>query len=288
MRTAYVPSRRSIRVLIADDSAFMRKVIREVLSRDPAIEVVGTASNGVEAVNKVLELDPDVVVLDIQMPKMNGLEALREIMRLKPKPVIIFSAFTDRDADLSVQALRLGAVDIIPKPGGPISLDISEVADQLLLKVKAAARSSLHALRMHSSLMLQRYKYLPLSVRGPAEDTPNVAIAIAASTGGPSAVASVISALPKDLPAAVLIVQHMPPFFTRRFAEHLNKTSELTVKEAENGEKLRIGTAYVAPGDYHMIVVRGADGTPQIKLHKGPKINNVRPSADPLFQSVAK
>ncbi|RLG77008.1 MAG: chemotaxis response regulator protein-glutamate methylesterase [Thermoprotei archaeon] len=288
MCAAYDPSGRRIRVLIADDSAFMRKLIREVLSRDPAIEVVATASDGVDAVNKVLELDPDVVVLDVQMPRMNGLEALKEIMKYKPKPVIIFSAFTDRDADLSLQALRLGAVDIIPKPGGPISLDISEVADQLLLKVKTAARSNLYALRQHSSLMLQRHRHFRLRVRRAAEEFPDVAVAIAASTGGPSAVARVLSALPKDLPAAVLIVQHMPAFFTKRFAEHLDKLSELTVKEAENGEKLRMGTVYVAPGDYHMLVVQGVDGAPQIKIHKGPKINNVRPSADPLFQSVAR
>jgi len=282
-------SRKKIRVLIADDSALMRKLLREVLSRDPDIEVIGVARDGLEAIKEVLERSPDVLVLDIEMPRMNGLEVLRRLLRLKPTPTIVFSAFAKGESQLAIRALSLGALDVVSKPGGPISLDISEVAEELIRKIKVAAITGVRGINKIKNTtsitpVIQKAKKVVQKV----SEVPRIAVAIASSTGGPSALVNVISKLPSDLPAAIFIVQHMPPYFTKRLAEHLDSISNIHVKEAVDGEIVRTGVAYVAPGDYHMIVRNSLTGDIRIKLYKGPKINNVRPSADPLFESVAK
>jgi len=280
---------KKIRVLIADDSALMRKLLREILSRDPEIEVVGVAKDGLEAVKEVLDKSPDVLVLDIEMPKMNGLEVLKKLSKLKPTPTVVFSAFTKEDTQLTINALNLGAIDVVSKPGGPISLDISEVADELVRKVKAAARAGARGISKIRNIasavqVVRKVKRVPTKL----VEAPKIAVAIAASTGGPSALANVVSKLSADIPAAIFIVQHMPPYFTKRLAEHLDSVSNIHVKEASDGELVRTGVAYVAPGDYHMLVKKDLSGNIRIRLWKGPKINNVRPSADPLFESVAQ
>jgi len=288
--------KKKIRVLIADDSALMRKLIKNVLSKDPQIEVVGFARDGLEAIKRVIEFAPDVLVLDIEMPKMNGLEVLKRITRLKPTPTIIFSALTKEDTQLTIQALNLGAIDVVSKPGGPISLDISEVAEELIKKVKLAASIGIvgiKKLRSISKPILQakvtKYKKpRPTKLELKISESPIIAVAIASSTGGPSALATVLSKFSSDIPAVILIVQHMPPYFTKRLAEHLNSISNIEVKEAANNDVLKNGTAYIAPGNYHMIVKKEFNDSIKVEIFNGPKINNVRPSADPLFESVAK
>ncbi len=270
-----------IRVLVVDDSLFMRRIISDILSRDPQIEVIGIASNGLEGYEKTLELSPDVVILDVQMPVMDGLTALKKIMQDKPTPVIMFSALTKKDALVTIRALEYGAVDFLAKPYGPISLDLSSVAEDLIRKVKAAAIAKIRMFKFPKAIAIKRR---PKPLYG---ESPPVAVAIAASTGGPSALREVLAKIPGDVPAAFLIVQHMPPFFTKVLAEHLDARSELKVKEAENGELVMPGVAYIAPGGYHMEVIK-VGKIVRIRLNKGPKINNVRPSADPLMISVAK
>ncbi len=271
-----------IRVLVVDDSLFTRKVLCDLIDEEPGMEVVGTASDGVEACERVVELEPDVVIMDVEMPRMDGLAALRRIMRLRPTPVVMFSALTRKGAEVTLEALSSGAVDFVAKPYGKIMVDLSEIREELLRKIRSAAVANL---RMVTRRPIQARRVS--KVRAPYTGRPLVAVAIGASTGGPSAVAEVLSRFPEDLPAAVFLTQHMPPFFTRVFASNLDKRTEVRVKEAVDGEPAFAGTVYVAPGDYHMLVVRRR-GRIVIELDRGPKVNNVRPSADPMMMSVAK
>ncbi|RLF04301.1 MAG: chemotaxis response regulator protein-glutamate methylesterase [Thermoprotei archaeon] len=277
-----------IRVLIVDDSALVRKILRTMLAADPEIEIVGTAQNGKEAVEKTLMLKPDVVLLDVQMPIMDGLEALRRIMGSCPTKVIMFSALTKKDADITLKALELGAVDFVTKPGGPISLDIEQVRDELIRKIKTAVHAKIPKQIVERPVFSWRQV---MAVAKPSKvisrEAPYIAVAIASSTGGPSAVAEVLKSFPSDFPAAVFIVQHMPAFFTKSFAEHLDMLTPLKVKEAEDGDQVYAGHAYVAPGDWHMRI-EGLAPKVRIRLEKGPRINFVRPSADPTMEDVAR
>lgn len=262
-----------IKVLVVDDSLLMQKVITDLLESDPQMSVIGTARNGEEALQKIPNLHPDVVTLDIEMPRMNGLTAVRKIMETNPVPVVMISALTQREALLTLKALEFGAVDYVPKPQGQISLNMDIVKDELLTKIKTAATANL--IRTQSEPEIQ-------------EETPPVTssekiITIAASTGGPPALTYVLSHLPSNTPP-ILVVQHMPKGVTKLFAEGLNQTCKFKVKEAEEGDFVQEGLALVAPGGFHMTVTK--DG--RISLNQDPPVNYVRPAADVTMISAAE
>jgi two-component system chemotaxis response regulator CheB len=269
-------------VLVVDDSAFMRKLISEMVASSGEFRVVGTARNGLDAVEKVHKLLPDLVTLDIEMPQLDGIGALGYIMSEAPRPVVMLSGAATGDAnDLAIRALELGAVEFVRKPSGPISMDLDTVRDQLLTALHAARGVNLGGVevlaRPRTPQSLPAIEHTGGATR---------AVAIAASTGGPRALAELIPSLPCPLGAAVLVVQHMPSGFTRSLAERLDAQSSLSVREAEDGDTVQHDRVYVAPGGFHMRV-RIVDGVPVIALDESPAIWGVRPSADPLFESVA-
>lgn len=264
------------KVVVADDSAFMRLVITRLLNEDPEIEVVGAASNGAEAVELVKSLRPSVVTLDVEMPVMDGLTALELIMKECPTPVVMVSALTREGAEVTMKALQLGAVDFIAKPSGSISLDFHKVKDELVTKVKTAAKAKLKTLPILKPILPPRTATTEL----PKEWAT---VVIGASTGGPAAVRYVLSQLPSNLPAAVLLVQHMPAGFTKFFADNLNQVSALPVHEAQDGETIQPQRVYLAPSGFHLLVERGG----RLKLDTSPPLHNVRPAADKTFDSAA-
>lgn len=275
----------SIRVLIVDDSAFMRKMISQIISADPELEVAATARNGADALRKLAALDVDVITLDVDMPVMDGLETLRRIMAGEPKPVIMLSSRTKQGSDTTLQALALGAVDFVPKPSGEISLDIDLIAQELVAKIKTAFGAKVVALQAKA---LPR-RPLPTIRPKPAEGgrVPGAAetvVAIGASTGGPRALEQVIMGIPRDIPAGFLLIQHMPQPFTKSFAERLNSLGGLSVKEAEDGDVVQTGTALLAPGSFHMVV----DLEKRVRLNQDPPVQFVRPSIDVTMASLPK
>ena len=266
---------KTIRVLIADDSAVMRKLLKDILESEPDIKVVATAKNGAEAVELVSEIKIDVITMDIEMPKMDGLTALQHIMDKKPTPTIMLSAMDKRKADIVMKSLDHGAVDFISKTSGNLSLDIEKIGQDIIRKIRMAAEVNVKKIsrpRIVKPLLYTR------KARG-----KNKIIAIGASTGGPKAILEVLSLLPRDIPAGIIITQHMPEGFTKSFAERLNWQSSVEVKEAEDGDLILPGLALVAPGDYHMEIVGG-----KVALNRKPKVNSIRPSADIMMSSVAK
>ena len=269
-------------VLVVDDSAFMRKLISEIVDGSDEFRVVGTARNGFDALTQIHALDPAIVTLDLEMPELDGFQALGYIMSETPRPVVILSAATSGGGDdITLRALELGAVDFIRKPSGPISLDLAVVREPLLRALRAAACVNLGGVAMLGRQDPARRK-APLKNAG-----ARFIVAIAASTGGPRALAEVIPKLPRQLDAAVMVVQHMPIGFTKSLAARLNMLSALDVTEAEDGTPILHGHVYVAPGGRHMrIALR--DDVPVIALDDSPSIWGVRPSADPLFRSVAE
>lgn len=278
-----------IQVLVVDDSALMRRLISDLLESDPRIEVMDTARDGVEAVEKVAALRPDVVTLDIEMPRMSGLEALDRIMRQCPTPVIMLTGLTD--PRMAIEALGKGAVDFVVKPSGTISVDIYKVRQELIEKVKLA---TLVNLRKVAPLIEPAAR--PLSVppnfggeveEGSPSPSSGRVVAVGASAGGPKTLDYLLGRLPAGLPAPVLVVQHMPAGFTRSFAERLHEHSPLVVKEAEEGDVVLPGQAYVAPGDHHMLVEKQS-GRKIIRLDQSPRVMGVRPSADVTLCSVAE
>ncbi|MDH7498131.1 MAG: chemotaxis response regulator protein-glutamate methylesterase, partial [Syntrophomonadaceae bacterium] len=320
-----------IRVLIVDDSVFVRQVISDIVAAQPDMEVAGTARNGAEALERLRELRPDVVTLDIEMPVMDGLTALKAIMASRPLPVVMLSSLTSKGAEMTVRALQAGAVDFVTKPSGKAAVDIAQVGEELAAKLRVAAgarpapsrpltgiptgfipgtdpkRSGVAAAPTAGTPALAPRQ---VSARQPGSAAPGrrplpqpapgpeagavparplrALVVIATSTGGPRALAEVLSGLPGDLPAAVLVVQHMPPGFTRSLAERLDGMSPLRVKEAEDGDLVLPGTVYLAPGDFHMRVKRGPQGGGlQVALSQDPPVGKLRPAADPLFASVA-
>ncbi len=268
-----------MRVLVVDDSALVRMAVTDILTK-AGMEVVDTAKNGKEAVEKTIKLSPDVITLDIKMPVMDGLTALKLIMEKKPTPVIMLSTLTTEGARETLEALKLGAVDFVPKPSGTL-VDLSSVEKELVSKIKAVVATSPNLIR------LQNIKRLKLDVvRGKwGPKTRDVCVLIGSSTGGPSALEMIIPRLPTDLPAPVFVVQHMPPNFTKQLAERLDGMSEIKVKEAENNERVRDGVVYVAPGGYHMKVRRAANVV-RIKVVDGKPVNAVKPSVDVTAESV--
>lgn len=270
------------RVLVVDDSAFMRKIIPDMLNEDPDIEVIATAKDGKDAFKKTLELSPDVITLDVEMPELDGLHTLGYIMSEKPTPVIMLSAYTPKGADITIKALQYGAVDFVCKPSGEISLDIKKIQAELIEKIKAAKNIDLKKMDF----------VLPedVEVKHPEKEIQQnneIMVIIATSTGGPRALTEVVPKIPRNLPASFLIIQHMSEGFTKTLAERLNSASLIHVKEAVHGETIKAGTAYVAPGNYHMEISKlGSEY--RIELNQKPTRLGVRPSADMTFFSAAK
>ena len=261
----------------------MRRLIGQLVDASPDFRVIGTARNGLDALRQIHALDPDIVTLDVEMPELNGMETLGYIMSETPRPVVMLSAAeTLGGIDLTLRCLELGAVDFIRKPSGPISLDLERVSEPLLAALRASAQSNVRGVQM-----LARPRVGSRTPKHGAESDAEWAVAIAASTGGPRALAEVVPNLPHDLGAAVLVVQHMPPGFTKSLAGRLDGMSQLRVTEAERGELIEQNHVYLAPGGQHMRVEATTNGRRRIALDEGPAVWGVRPAADPLFTSVA-
>ncbi len=263
------------RVLVTDDSAFMRKMLSEILSGDPAIEIVGQARNGEDAVRKVGELKPDVVTMDVEMPVMDGLQALTRIMQERPTPVVMVSSVTQKGAEMTLRCLDAGAVDFVGKPSGSISLDIESVGRDIVGKVKAAAKSRPQALGAAPTA------FVPRSAK-PARMSN--ALVIGSSTGGPRALHTLLPALPLEMNVPIVIVQHMPTGFTQSLARRLDGACPYEVREAESGDALQPGVALVAPGGRHLEL--GHDG--RVRLSDGPPVHNVRPAVDVTLASLVR
>jgi two-component system chemotaxis response regulator CheB len=275
------------RVLIVDDAVVFRRYLAEVLGADPELEVVATAANGRIALARMPQVSPDVVILDVEMPEMDGLATLAELRRTYPRlPVIMFSALTERGASATLDALALGATDYFTKPAHDDGLhaSLAVIRDQLIPQIKALcpthppARPTAHGApsAVASSIAARPLRPGPVQV-----------LAIGCSTGGPNALAEVFRRLPADFPVPIVIVQHMPPTFTRLLAERLTAQFAVPVHEGSSGSVISPGTAWIAPGDHHMILAR--EGTKvRILLHQDPPENSCRPAVDVLFRSVAK
>ena len=272
-----------IRVLVVDDSALMRKLIPTILERDPSIEVVGTAMDGTFALKKIDELHPDVITLDLEMPRMDGLEALRLIMRRAPMPVIVFSTHSKEGAYSTFKALALGAIDFVAKPRDAAAGHLDAIAVELIEKIKVAKRASGHKIRANVEVETKPPQKKPTRAALP----PSRVIAIGISTGGPNALQYVLSQIPADFSATILVVQHMPEGLTEMFARRLDECCALDVQEARSGDLLIAGRVLICPGNRHMMVRRMPRGDMAV-LSDGPPVNGHRPSADVLFRSVAQ
>ena len=275
-----IKSPNPVRVMVVDDSAFMRFAITQQLNEDPELQVVGTASNGNEALLLIPQLQPDVITLDVEMPHLDGLSTLREIMKRFPRPVIMFSSLTKEGAAETIQALILGAVDFISKPDN--RLDIRAEMGDITIKIKLAAKAKVKLTAVHRRPpAASPPSGKPEKVVRPYRKTTPV-ILIGSSTGGPGALNEIIPALPANLTSPVVIVQHMPSGFTRSLAERLNNISPLKVKEAEPGDELLVGQVLLAPGGFHMIL----DENERIALNQKPAVHGVRPSVDVTLNSL--
>ena len=279
----------AVRVLVVDDSALMRREIARIIESDPNLEVVGIARNGQEAIDKVRVLQPDVVTLDVNMPVMDGLTALTYIMMERPTPCLMVSSLTQEDALTTFEALELGAVDFVAKPSGTISRDISVQSDEIIAKVRAAARARLRKRRLRRPQQHRKREGLPARPSQQVDESPAKIVAIGVSTGGPQTLLEILPLLPADFPAPVVIAQHMPAGFTASLAKRLDDCCSIRAKEAEHNEPLLPGWAYVAPGGRHTTVVRSTLGRgPIVHLGDRPSDTPFRPSVDILFESVAK
>jgi two-component system chemotaxis response regulator CheB len=275
---------KATRVLIVDDSVVARKVISELLSSDPAVEVAGTAANGKIALSKVRSQRPNLVLLDVEMPVMDGLETLRELRRMEPDlPVIMFSSFTHAGARITVEALTLGAADYVAKPKNLSDAASREaVAGELIRKIKAISRAG----------AVMSSPNIPVSPRPRRAEEPAPGhrvdiVVVGASTGGPNAIAEVFANLPRNIPVPILLVLHMPAEFTPIYADRLTRGSRLVIREARDGTVLEPGQAWVAPGGYHMALSRKLESV-RIVLNQDPPENFCRPALDVLFRSVGR
>lgn len=274
-----------IKVLIVDDSALIRTLLRQILEAHEDIQVVGAAANPLIAREMIKQLNPDVLTLDVEMPHMDGLEFLGRLMRLRPMPVIMFSSLTERGSETTLRALELGAVDFAAKPRHDVAEGIRDYGDEIADKIRAAASARL---RQPPPLFQTSERHtadviLPFERSG--QRSGDTLIAIGASTGGTEAIRQVLERMPLNSPA-IVITQHMPPHFTRSFAERLDKLCSIGVVEAEAGQRLEPGHAYIAPGHSHLLV-HGRGGHYVCELNDGPLVNRHRPAVDVLFRSVA-
>ncbi|HEX8947770.1 MAG TPA: chemotaxis response regulator protein-glutamate methylesterase [Dissulfurispiraceae bacterium] len=277
-----------VKVLIVDDSAFMRNALSNMLSSDPEIKIVGTARDGLEAIEKVGSLAPDIVTMDVEMPRMDGITALKHIMESNPLPVIMVSSITTEGAKVTLDALDMGAVDFIPKNLSELSVNIMKLKEVLIDKIKHIARKGIVKKRVRPAVAraaIEVPKVMPARALG--ERRIGI-VSIGTSTGGPKALQEIIPKLPKDFPLPIVIAQHMPPNFTGPFAERLNQLSQITVKEAEEGEALKPGTALVAPGGGHMRVARKRSLDTVVSISENKEDFIYRPSVDALMSSVAE
>ncbi len=271
---------KKIRVLVVDDSAVVRKVFSEELPREGDIEVVGTAPDPYVARDKIVRLKPDVVTLDIEMPRMDGLTFLRKLMKYFPMPVIIVSSLTQAGGDLAMEAMDIGAVEVASKPGEAYS--VGDMSVQLAEKIRAAARIDVRQARRLSQ---QARPMVAAAPRLALTRTTNKIIAIGSSTGGTEALKEILPYLPPTSPG-ILVVQHMPAHFTTKFAQRLNELSQIRVKEAEDGDSVVPGTCLLAPGNFHM-VMRRSGARYYVNVKGGPLVCHQRPAVDVLFNSVA-
>lgn len=283
-----------IKVLIVDDSAFMRKLIQDFLTEDPRMTVVGSARNGEDAIKKVIELEPDVVTLDVEMPILNGIEALKRIMSEKPTPVVMLSSTTKQGAENTILAIQYGATDFITKPSGAISLDLHKVKEELVEKVVSASKANIKQLvKLNSQEKNTVKKRMDYSKIEPSKKNQFNALSgkklvcIGTSTGGPRALQQVITKLPKTIDAPVLVVQHMPAGFTKSLAVRLDSLSEVHVKEAEEGDIIQKGTVYIAPGGLHL-KLKWVGANLAIQLDQSPPRNGHRPAVDVMFESCSE
>ncbi|HPJ95693.1 MAG TPA: chemotaxis response regulator protein-glutamate methylesterase [Syntrophales bacterium] len=268
---------KKIRVLIVDDSAIVRKIFSEELSKYPDIEVIGAAPDPFVARDKIVTLKPDVITLDVEMPRMDGITFLRKLMKYYPLPTIIVSSLTQKGGKLTLEALDIGAVDVIAKPGG--SYSVGDMSAQLAEKIRVASRVS----------VVRKDEESPAGVSEPIRalaQTTNKVIAIGASTGGTEALKNVLTKMPSNSPG-IVVVQHMPAHFTTAFAERLNGICQMAVKEAEDNDSVTPGTVLIAPGNYHMIF-RRSGARYYVEIKTGPMVHHQRPAVDILFKSTAK
>lgn len=300
------------KVLVVDDSAFMRKVITDMLNSHPELEVIGVARNGKDALDKLTTLHPDVITLDVEMPIMDGIEALKKIMEIRPTPVVMLSSTTEKGAENTVLAMSSGAIDFVAKPGGAISLNLDLVKEEIIEKVLNASKVAMNKVnpRQNFSKEQQKDRFISSTLeknqdresketsvqpgksvsqrtRSKFKTSHQTILAIGTSTGGPRALQEVLINLPKDIAAPILVVQHMPAGFTKSLANRLNRLSKITVKEAEDGDLLENGVAYIAPGGKHLKARRlGTSLFAQLDDYESPRSGH-RPSVDILFESIA-
>lgn len=284
-----------INVLVVDDSAFMRRMISDMINSDPQMNVIGTARDGVEGIEKTEKLKPDVITMDIEMPRMNGLVALEKIVMDYHIPVIMFSSLTKEGAKATLDALSAGAFDFLPKPDNVYFANLDAAKIELISKINAATKVNLGNLKKQVFSSAQSRPVATAStIAAPIIKTSGLSgapfkklVAIGTSTGGPRALQEVLPFIPGNIDASILVVQHMPPNFTKSLAERLNSMSQIEVKEAENGESLRRGVALIAPGNYHMLARRKNDGTYYVELNQDAEVEGHRPSATAMMRSVA-
>lgn len=280
-----------IKVLVVDDSALMRKIISDMINSEKDMETIDTSRNGEELLNKLSKIHPDVITLDVEMPKLDGIQALREMKKRGVNiPVIMLSSISQRGTELTIECLEAGAFDFLPKPSGTISLDINKVKDELVQKVRLAYEKSRSKANLPSQNIISdfsavsgRNRTVSRTLRSNNSLKPE-AVVIGASTGGPKALYTVITSLPEKIGVPVFVVQHMPVGFTKAFAERLNLNSDIRVVEAKDGDIIEKDTVYIAPGGFHMEI--GLDK--RLHLNTEPAIWGVRPAVDKLFISAAK
>jgi two-component system chemotaxis response regulator CheB len=298
---------KKIRVLVVDDSQLVRQMLTEMLNSDPAIEVIGSAEDPFDAREKIKALKPDVLTLDVEMPKMDGVTFLRNLMRLHPIPVVMVSSLTERGADVTLQALELGAIDFVTKPKVNLGGSLNDYAQEIIAKVKMAASVSISRIEKQVETVSARVS-VPNAVKPIAftdgvppkltadvilkatsnggQTSTQTLIAIGASTGGTEAIREVLTQLPANMPA-IVIIQHIPAAFSGSFANRMDSLSAMTVHEAEDGQVILPGHVYIAPGSHHLLV-EVVSGKLICRLNDGPAVNRHKPSVDVMFRSVAR
>lgn len=279
-----------LKVIVIDDSALVRQLLSEILNSDPAIEVVATAADPYQARDKIKQFNPDVLTLDVEMPRMDGVTFLRNLMRLRPMPVVMVSTLTEKGAQVTLEALSLGAFDFVAKPKLDLSHTLEDYAEEIIAKVKAAAAMPVSALTSRPGLQVEQKltadAILAKTTAATTLRTTEKIIAIGASTGGTEAIKEVLCALPPSAPG-VVITQHIPAAFSAAFAKRVNGLSPMQVSQAEDGEQILAGHAYIAPGDKHLLVERSG-ARYYCRLNDGPPVSRHKPSVDVLFRSVAQ